>query len=326
MAGPEKNPQGKSVFDPQAIGTAAVKVIEDRASSPKAGLITGIKPVDSVLNPHRPGELRIILGFTRNYKSGLMNYICRHNARRLVENGEAEQKAVITVTWEQSIEEQGIVDIAQIMALDTTKLMRGELNDHEWKRLRKGAVQRGALPWWVIGHSSESKERRPRLTITDVARALEYIVDVQKVEPYLIVLDFLQRIQREKGESMREQFMTIVDRAKDMALAFHVPVILGSQAGRQVQSRNWRLPQIDDGQETSNLEQSADSFLSVWMPKNDYPVNTELEYGNTNYTVSENLLITGILKQKFGPAPRIYSLHVKPEVNEIYNISELEEA
>jgi replicative DNA helicase len=309
----------KTVFDPQGIGTAAVKVVEERAANPKAGLRTGIEAVDRVLNPHRPGELRVILGFTRNYKSGLMNYICRHNARRLIENGEADKKAVITVTWEQSIEEQGIVDIAQIVALDTTKLMRGELDEHEWKKLRKGAVQRGALPWWIVGHSSESKERRPRLTITDVARALEYIVDVQKVEPYLIALDYLQRVQREKGSTMREQFMTIVDRAKDMAMAFHVPVMLGSQAGRDVQARNWRLPQIEDGQETSNLEQSADSFLSVWMPKNDYPTGTQLEYGDTDYTVNDNLLIMGILKQKFGPSPRIYALHVKPEVNEIYS-------
>jgi replicative DNA helicase len=316
----------KTVFDPQGIGTAAVKVVEERAANPKAGLRTGIEAVDRVLNPHRPGELRVILGFTRNYKSGLMNYICRHNARRLIENGEADKKAVITVTWEQSIEEQGIVDIAQIVALDTTKLMRGELDEHEWKKLRKGAVQRGALPWWIVGHSSESKERRPRLTITDVARALEYIVDVQKVEPYLIALDYLQRVQREKGSTMREQFMTIVDRAKDMAMAFHVPVMLGSQAGRDVQARNWRLPQIEDGQETSNLEQSADSFLSVWMPKNDYPTGTQLEYGDTDYTVNDNLLIMGILKQKFGPSPRIYSLYVKPEVNEIYSTAEVEEA
>jgi replicative DNA helicase len=313
-------PQLRTVFAPQTIGTAAVKVVEERAANPKAGLTTGIEPVDAVLNPHRPGELRIVLGFTRNYKSGLMNYVCRHNARRLKAAGEADKKAVILVTWEQSIEEQGIVDIAQIVALDTTKMMRGDLNDGEWKKLRQGAVQRGALPWWIIGHSSESKERRPRLTITDVALAIEYIVDVQKVEPALIALDFLQRIQREKGESMREQFMTIVDRAKDMALAFHVPVMLGSQAGRQVNSRNvgWRLPQIDDGQETSNLEQSADSFLSVWMPKNDYPTGQVLEYGDKSYTVNDNLLILGILKQKFGPSPRIFELHVKPEVNEIY--------
>jgi replicative DNA helicase len=111
--------------------------------------------------------------------------------------------------------------------------------------------------------------------------------------------------------------MDIVDRAKDMALAFRCPVILGCQAGRGVKERQWRLPQLDDGQETSNLEQSADKFVSVWMPKNDYP-NQTIDGPTGPIMVTNNMLIIGIMKQKFGPAPVIGMYHVKPEVNEIY--------
>ena len=152
-----------------------------------------------------------------------------------------------------------------------------------------------------------------------VSGAIEYIVDYQDVRPTLIILDYLQRIRRERtdGDTMREQFMSIVDHAKDLALAFGAPVILGTQSKRDVKSRKWMLPQPADGQETSNLEQSADSLLSVWMPKQDYPTGHILQYGDDSYCVSDNLLILGILKQKLGPAPRIIPLHVQPEVNEI---------
>jgi hypothetical protein len=105
-----------------------------------------------------------------------------------------------------------------------------------------------------------------------------------------------------------------------MALAYHVPVMLGSQAKRISKERAWRLPQIDDGQETSNLEQSADSLLSVWMPKQDYPEGKPIEYGSLQLVVTPNLLLVGILKQRFGVAPKIIPLHVQPEINEIHAI------
>jgi replicative DNA helicase len=311
----------KSVFAPQQVSQQAVKVVETRAATKGDGIETGIAELDKYLVPMRPGELVVVLGYTSNYKSGLMNFITRHHAKRIKAAGEADKKVVMTFTWEQSVEEQGIVDISQIIQIPTDKMMRGELSDSEWKELHRGAVERGALPWWLVGHSIESKERRPRLSMADVYAAMAHVVDVQKVKPVLVALDYLQRMPLENSRrDHRIQFMEMVDAAKDLALAFHVPVLLGAQSGRQVQSRTWRLPQKDDGQETSNLEQSADKMISVWMPKNDYPVGQLIEYGNDTFTVTENLLICGLLKQKFGPAPKVMGLHVKPQVNEIYSL------
>lgn len=316
MTTQKSNPE-ESVFAPQVVSAQAVQVIEDRHNNKGDGIITGITPLDRVLLPMRPGELVVVCGYTSNYKSGLMNYISRYHARKLQE-AETENKAVITFTWEQSIEEQGIVDISQLTRIDVTRMMRGELEELDWKELRKGAVERGTLPWWLVGHSSEGNKRRPRLSMSDAAKVLEYISDVQKIQPVMVVLDYAQRIKRENSNSIREGLMDIVDRAKDMSLAFHCPVLLGCQSSRSVKERQWRLPQLDDGQETSNLEQSADKFISVWMPKNDYPDGQTIQYGKTWYTVTNNLLVLGVMKQKFGEAPRILQLHVKPEVNEIY--------
>lgn len=310
----------KAVFSPQAVSSMAVRVIEDRTQNPRVGVKTGIEALDKTLNPHRPGELRVVLGYTSNYKTGLMNYIARNAAREIAERGDVENRVIISVTWEQSVEEQGITDLAQMSHLDVTKMMRGEMTDKDWQDLKRAAIKRGVLPWWLIGHSSETSERRPRLSMEDVYNAIVYLIDVQQVEPELISLDYLQRIRRTGQKDTRIQFMDIVDLAKDMALKLHVPVMLGSQAGRQVKTRAWRLPQPDDGQETSNLEQSADSILSVWLPKNDYPLNKVIEYGDMSIKVTDNLMILGIMKQKFGVAPRLYELHVKHEINEIYGV------
>jgi replicative DNA helicase len=316
----------KHVFDPGMVSQATVTLLQDRKAHQAESIKTGIEQLDAVLNPMRPGELVVVLGFTRNYKSGLMNYIARYHALRMRDTGVSNQ-AVITFTWEQSIEEQGITDIAQLTSLDTGRMMRCQLDDDEWNLLLLGAMRRGTIPWWLVGHSASINERRPRLNMSEVAEVLEWIVDFQEVRPMLVVLDYLQRIKREKGETMREQFISIVDKAKDLALAFHCPVILGSQAGRTVvnnQSRTWRLPHVDEGQETSNLEQSADKLISVWMPKNDHPLGTVLQYADKTYKVTDNLLIVGVMKQKFGPSPRIMQLEVHPETNDILPVKTIE--
>jgi len=311
-----------NTFAPQEVSTAAYRMVESRSKETNPGIKTGIEELDRYLNPHRPGELRVVLGYTSNYKSGLMNFIARNAARELMKREDYGNRAVITVTWEQSVEEQGIVDISQLAVLDVTKMMRGELTETDWWKLKKAAIDRGCLPWWLVGHSSETQVRRPRLGLTDLAKAIEYIIDVQKITPELIVLDYLQRIRREGNNSneARLQFMEMIDRCKDMALAYHVPVMLGSQAKRSIKERAWRMPNLDDGQECSNQEQSADSMLSVWMPKQDYPLNHQIEYGELNLTVTPNLLMLGILKQRFGVAPKIIQLHVQPEINEIHAI------
>lgn len=309
------------VFAPQTVSVNSYQTIEERQKNPRLGISTGIPGVDQYLNPHRPGELRVVLGYTSNYKSGLMNYIARNAARSINADQAADNHCVITVTWEQSIEEQGITDLAQLSDVSITKMMRGELDAPSWSKLRKAAVERGGLPWWLIGHSNQANARRPRLSMSDLATAIAFLIDTQGVKPDLIVLDYLQRIRREgdAGEA-RMQFVEIVDRCKDMALAFNVPVLLGSQAGRAVKTRTWQLPQVEDAQETSNLEQSADSLLSVWMPKQSFPDGQVIEYGTLRLVVNPNLLVLGILKQKFGIAPKIMGLHVKPEVNEIRDL------
>lgn len=326
MADLSRNGNGKNgevIFRPSKIQEYAAEVILDRYENKDIGRETGIAELDYQTGgdflPMRPGELVGVLGYTSNYKSGFMSYVMRHHATLLRKAYEAKEHnfIVVSVLWEQSIEEQAIVDIAQITHLDSTKVMSGSITDHELKELQRGAIERGKLPWWLVGHSIKSKSRRPRLSMTEVEHSF-YRIKEAGFEPVLISLDYLQRIRREKRD-MREGFMDIVDSSKDLALAYHSPTLLGCQAKRDVQRRGWRLPQKDDAQETSNFEQSVDKLISLWMPKNDYPSGSELEYADRTYTVYERMLLLSILKQKFGKAPTLYEFNVNPQLNEIYS-------
>jgi len=176
-------------------------------------------------------------------------------------------------------------------------------------------------PLYIVGHSARRSEEqtksRPRLTMTDVESAIEFIsdgvVDTQ-LKTRMIVLDYLQRIRPDEkdGFTKREQMMEAVNRAKDLALSFGCPVVLGVQASRDVLSRDYKLPRLDDGQETSNIEQSSDKVISLW-----FPIKTEAEGKQVmdDIEVTQNLLVCGLLKQKLGVAPVILPLYVEPSKN-----------
>jgi replicative DNA helicase len=314
------NPTNEIVHSPTDVKDKTIKVIGDRVLHPRSGIETGIEPLDKWLLPMRPTEVIGVLGYTSNFKTGLMNNMARYHAKRIKDEG-LHPQVVVRFDWEQTVEEQGVIDLAQITQIDAKKMMRGELDIDEWDRLQEAANDREKLPLWLIGHSSESKQRRPRMSMREVEDAMEFMVDELKIEPVLVLIDYLQRIKRMKRE-MRESFIDIVDDVKDLANDFHCPTILGCQASRKVKNRPWRMPRADDAQETSNFEQTCDKLISVWMPKNDYPDKTKKKFGDKEYTFTSNTLLINIVKQKFGDSPVLLETFVKYETSEIYLMAE----
>jgi len=249
----------------------------------------------------------------------LTKYLSKQ-ALSAIEKDNAQNEFVARVTWEQSVEEDTLSWLAGDADLSITRLARGLVDEKEWKILQQSSIRRAITPMWIIGHSQqENKERRrarPRMTMNDVALALEYICNdatENKLKPKLIVLDYLQRIRPDTkdGDTKREQMMEAVNRAKDAAIAFGCPVILGVQTGRQVMDRQDKTPTIEDGQETSNIEQSSDKMFGVWYPIKTEPIGSSIH----GVSVTKNLLIVRLLKQKLGEAPKTFALFVDPEKN-----------
>lgn len=305
------------VFDPQRAGALAVDLVDALRKDKSGGIASGIADLDMALLPFRPGELITVLGYTSHYKSGLMNWLSKQALKTIdLESNEI----VIRITWEQSVEEDTLIWLAGDANLSVTRLARGLIDDAEFVRLQGASVRRAVTPMWIVGHSQlESKEQRrarPRMTMSDAGMAIQYIVNeatAQQLQPRMIVLDYLQRIRPdvEDGSDKRQQMMEAVNRAKDAAISFGCPVVLGVQTSRDVIMRADKFPGINDGQETSNIEQSSDKMLAVW-----YPIKTEKEGSKIDgMLVTKNLLYVRLLKQKLGEAPVTAALYVDPERN-----------
>ena len=320
MTGNKVDPTG-IVYSPPEAAKLAIDALEEIKKESGKGVKTGIKDLDNVLLPCRPGELIVVLGYTSNYKSSFANFLIKSALKQ-----REEDEIVIKVTWEDSIEEDTIKWIASDAGLSISGLIKGNHDDWYTAVMRSYAA-RAVAPLWMVGHSNQLSEKfntsRPRMTMTDVSMAIDYIrhkATDNQYRPKLVVLDYLQRMRPDHsdGDSKREQMMEAVNKAKDLGIAMGCPVLLLVQAKREVMDRSFKLPRIDDGQETSNIEQSADKVISLWYPIKSEPEETVIE--SINVKVTKNLLICGILKQKMGPSPVVMPLWVDPEKNIIASV------
>ena len=304
------------VFDPSLVSTLTVESISAARSNPD-NLQTGIPQLDDHYVMFRPRRVNGILAYTSHGKTSLMNILARNFVPQL-----AEDEVVIYATWEDSVEDMTLSYLANTSRIPITSLFNGKLSATEWDSMMRAATQRAATPLWVIGHSEQKEARRPRLTMTDITAAMEYIVDKRKKKVRAVFLDYLQRINRDdkKGE-MRGQYMAIMDSVKDLALDFNTCVTIGTQVGRDIKERKWKQPQDNDAQETSNFEQTCDGMISLWIPKKTEKIGDSLiEKSGVDgqaVFVTENLMLIQTLKQKKAKAPVLRAVDFIPETNEI---------
>ena len=310
------NPAGDLVYTPTETAALTVRMIDGRQQQARSGVPLYIAGIDDYFSPMRPGELITVIGRPSNYKSGLMQHIARHEAMRLARDN-IYDKYVVYMTWEQAVEEMVIYELSSFTGQSATDLLQGKVANRD--ALIQAATMRGELPLWIFGHSLERRSRRPRMTMPDAEQALRFVEDEFGMRPSLIVLDYLQRIAHHRPQAdPRMNFVENVDRCKDMALEMACPVMMGCQAKREVDARTVKIPQMGDGQETSNVEHSSDAILTVHMPKTAYPIDEPLPLAYpVNTIVTENLLLVSVAKRKLGRAGAVFPMYVRPEINKI---------
>ena len=305
-----------TVFDPSLVSTLTVSSIKAAKEHPDY-LRTGIPQLDDHYVMMRPRRVNGILAYTSHGKTSVMNIMARSFIPQI-----GEDEVIIYSTWEDSIEDMTLSYLANISRIPVPNLFSGNLSVSEWENMMKAATLRAQTPLWLIGHSEQKEARRPRLTMTDITAAMEYVVDKRKKKVRAVFLDYLQRINRDdkKGE-MRGQYMGIMDSVKDLALDFNTCVIIGTQVGRDVKERKWKQPQDNDAQETSNFEQTCDGMVSLWIPKKTEKIGDCLieKQGTEGQAVfvTENVMMIQTLKQKKAKAPVLRAVDFIPETNEI---------
>ena len=293
------------LYKPADVSKVTLDAIEERQSSRGKGVTTGVPEVDDVLKPIRPGELVTIVALSSNWKTGFMQHMARREAARLDPVGD---ECVLYVTWEVTVEECGLLDLANATGLDIADLADGNVADLD--QLKRAAIQRGTLPLYVFGHSLARRKKRPVLSMTAVAQAVLWLEDRLNLRVRLACLDFLQAMETEGKQDMRLEVAANVDRAKNMAYVIGAPVLLGCQAKQEIFDREWKLPRMNDGMESSKIMHASDKIIGLWRPVATEGPNAEIGPDGNRIPVTEDLLLMGVAKNRFGQVGNWWPLSV----------------
>jgi replicative DNA helicase len=314
----------RTVFEPQRVGDLALAEVRKCIEMSGKGVSLGWQAIDQTIKPLIAGNLCVIHAYTSNYKTGFMMNWARKMARNIVER-DWQDAVVVYVSWEDTVEEMGIYDLAHATTIDATAIQDGKLSDVEMKHLEEAAFKRGALPLWVLGNSLADRHEQPRMTLTQVREALAWLEKAMGRRFVAVFLDYLNLIPPEGAhafsDNRRTDIMELTYRARDLSFTIGAPVIMGAQSNRITNERAWKLPQKHDVMESSAIEQYSHTMLSLWRPAlseiMDQPLKGPDGKPMNDLLVTENLLILGLNKQKRGPAGGWWPLYVDPARNEI---------
>lgn len=306
------------VHNPAELATEYVGWAERIRRDP--GVPWGVKGIDERVIPLRPGELAGIVARPGNGKTSLMAYLARREAARIMQEGKEDREAVVYCTWESSAEEIENFFIAddKINATDVA-WGRGDLD-----YIKRKMVKRARLPIWTIGHGiSRAGKPVPRMTVSAVLGALESMEADYNVKPTLMLFDYLQIIPLERGGGDRVAQVTEAPvRIKELCQRIGAAGVAGVQAGREVDNRQEKIPEMADCQWGSSIEQTMDKLFSLWRPVRNFPPGFAMDTKQWGIVqVTDHLMMMRMLKQRGDAGRHTWCLYFEPhtlKLEELY--------
>lgn len=274
----EKNIR-KNYSDMRSIMREAIIELEARKNQKDGltGVPSGFTALDRVTSGWQKSDLVIIaarpaMGKTAFVLSVLRNAAVDHN--RPVAIFSLEMSSVQLVNRLISSEAE----------LDSEKIKKGSLADHEWAQLVHKTAKLSKAPLFV--------DDTPALSILELrakCRKLKAQHDIQ-----MVVVDYLQLMSGDSKNGgqggNREQEIASISRAlKKIAKELAIPVIALSQLSRAVETRGGdKRPQLSDLRESGAIEQDADMVMFLYRP--EYYGITEDEGGASTAGVGEVII------------------------------------
>lgn len=274
----EKNIR-KNYSDMRSIMREAIIELEARKNQKDGltGVPSGFTALDRVTSGWQKSDLVIIaarpaMGKTAFVLSVLRNAAVDHS--RPVAIFSLEMSSVQLVNRLISSEAE----------LDSEKIKKGSLADHEWAQLVHKTAKLSKAPLFV--------DDTPALSILELrakCRKLKAQHDIQ-----MVVVDYLQLMSGDSksggGGGNREQEIASISRAlKKIAKELSIPVIALSQLSRAVETRGGdKRPQLSDLRESGAIEQDADMVMFLYRP--EYYGITEDEGGASTAGVGEVII------------------------------------
>ena len=152
--------------------------------------------------------------------------------------------------------------ISNVCAISGKKILNGQLDDEEWKRLDKNLRKMQGAPLYI--------DDTPGMSIFELRTKARRLVREKGVR--MIMIDYLQLMNATgaKFGSRQEEVSTISRSLKGLAKELDLPILALSQLNRTVENREGlegKRPQLSDLRESGAIEQDADMVCFVHRPE-----------------------------------------------------------
>ncbi|MCD8202152.1 MAG: replicative DNA helicase [Prevotella sp.] len=152
--------------------------------------------------------------------------------------------------------------ISNVCEIDGKKILNGQLDEDEWKRLDNNVRKLQSAPIYI--------DDTEGISIFELRSKARRLVREKKVE--MIMIDYLQLMNASGARfgNRQEEVSTISRSLKGLAKELNIPVIALSQLNRTVENRDikdGKRPQLSDLRESGAIEQDADMVLFVHRPE-----------------------------------------------------------
>ena len=209
------------------------------------GIPTGFTDLDRMLSGLNKSDLVIIAARPSMGKTALQNSIALNAARRY-------DKRVAMFNLEMSGEQLVQRMIATETRIDSQRLRRGDLADHEW-----------AIFLESLGRLSESRlfiDDTPSITPMQLRTKCRRLYAEHGLD--MVMIDYLQLMSAEHPTNNRVQEVSEISRElKGLAREFDVPVVAAAQLSRAVEQRQNKRPMLSDLRDSGCL--TGDTLITL---------------------------------------------------------------
>ncbi|MBP5318480.1 MAG: replicative DNA helicase [Paludibacteraceae bacterium] len=239
------------------------------------GIPSGFTKLDQITNGWQKSTLNIIAARPAMGKTAFALSMAKNMA---VNYG----RSVAIFSLEMSCTElvqRLLVDISEI---ESSKIKRGDLQEHEWEALMARSSVLTNAKIYIDDTSSLSISE-----LTTKARRLKAEKNID-----VILIDYLQLMTASGLKyGNREQEVALISRSlKQLAKDLQIPVIALAQLNRGVEARTGddKRPQLSDLRESGSIEQDADMVLMIHRP--DYYHIEQDSEGNSLKGIAEIII------------------------------------
>ncbi|MFN2187668.1 MAG: replicative DNA helicase, partial [Candidatus Promineifilaceae bacterium] len=226
------------------------------------GVPTSYTDLDRLLGGLNKSDLIIIAARPGMGKTALQLGIGQAAARRY-------GKRVAMFSLEMSAEQLVQRMVAAETRIDSQRLRRGDLEEHEWP-----------IFYEAIGRLSETHifiDDTPSISPLQLRTKCRRLYSEHGID--LIMVDYLQLMQADRPYGNRVQEISEISRGlKAIARELDVPLIANSQLSRAVEQRTDKRPMLADLRDSGSIEQDADVVMFIF--RDDYYTHQESERPN----------------------------------------------